>query len=259
MDLGIKDKTALVTGASRGIGRATAFALAREGANVAIVARGSEDLEATATALRTETGSTTLAIAADVSVAADIARVAATVESDLGGADILVAICGSPRRGDFGDIGDDDLIRAFEATTLAVARLCRAVAPRMRAQGWGRIVTVQARSVVEAIPALTASNATRPGVAGLMNDLSRELGRDGVLVNTVVPGRIATERFREGAAHATEDDEAYYRRLTAEVPVGRLGEAEEIANVVAFLASERASYVTGAAIRVDGGLIRSHV
>ena len=259
MDLGITGKTALITGASRGIGRAAAFALAREGAKTMIVARGAEDLDATAAALRAETGASTVTLAADVSKKADIDRVAATVDAELGGADILVAICGSPRRGSFSDVGDDDLVRAFEATTLAVARLVRAVTPRMKERGWGRIVTVQARSVVEPIPALTASNATRPGVAGLMKDLARELGGDGILVNTIVPGRIATARFHEGAVQASENDDAYYRRQAAEIPVGRLGEAEEIANVVAFLASERASYVTGAAIRVDGGLIRAHV
>lgn len=259
MDLGIAGKTALITGASRGIGRATAFALAREGANTAIVARGTNDLEATAAALRSETGATALAIAGDVTNAADIARIGTTLETETSGADILVAICGSPRRGGFGDIDDEDLLKAFEATTLAVTRLVRAVASGMRQRGWGRIITVQARSVVEPIPALTASNATRPGVAGLMKDLAREFGGDGILVNTVVPGRIATARFQEGALQATEGDEAYYRRQTAEIPVGRLGDAEEIANVVTFLASERASYVTGAAIRVDGGLIRAHV
>lgn len=254
MDLGIAGKTALITGASRGIGRASAFALAREGVNIVIAARGEDDLVRTAEQIRAETGVSVLPVVADVADADAITRLVAVA----GSLDILVAICGSPKRGAFDEISDADFSRAFEATTLAVVRLVRAVVPHMRESGWGRIVTVQARSVKEPIPDLTASNATRPGVAGLMKDLARDFGPDGILVNTIVPGRIMTDRFREGAEKSDGDNQDYYQKQVVELPVGRFGEPEEIADMVAFLASERASYVTGAAIRVDGGLIRSY-
>ena len=134
-------------------------------------------------------------------------------------------------------------------TVLAVYRLINAVLPNMRAKKWGRIVALQSRSVKEPIPALTVSNATRPGAAGLLKDLSQELAREGILLNTVLPGRILTDRLREGA----NTNQAHLERQALELPIGRLGSPQEVADAIVFLASERASYINGVSLAVDGG------
>ena len=256
MDLGIKGRTALVTGASRGIGRACALSLAAEGCNLAICARGDEELQKTAAEIRAQTGVQVLAHTADLSSLDDLQKLVAKTESTFGGIDILVAICGSPKRGSFDDITDEDLTNAFAATVLSLARLVRLVTPSMRAHKWGRVVTVQSRSVRETIPELFASNSTRPGAAGLMKNMSRELAADGVLFNTIVPGRIMTDRFLGGVESSKLGAEAYLKSKIGDVPVQRFGTPEDIAGVVTFLASEKAAYVNGAAIPVDGGVIR---
>lgn len=257
MNLGIDGRTALVTAASRGIGRACAELLAAEGCNVAICARGDGALQATADDIRAATGAKVFALAADLNAPADLEMLVQQTTAALGGVDILVAICGSPRRGSFGSLGDADLAAAFEATVLSLARLVRLALPHMQRNKWGRVLTVQSRSVREPIPDLTASNAVRPGAAGLMKSLSREYAADGILFNTVVPGRVFTERFKGGAAVSSMDADDYYKSRLSDIPLQRFGQPEDIANVVAFLASERAAYITGAAIPVDGGVIRS--
>jgi 3-oxoacyl-[acyl-carrier protein] reductase len=257
MNLGIKGRTALVTAASRGIGRACAELLATEGCNVAICARRDLELQATAAEIRASTGARVFAAAADLNSAADLETAVSRTVAEFGGIDILVAICASPRRGSFHSLEDADLTAAFEATVLSLARLVRLVLPQMQAGKWGRVVTVQSRSVREPIPDLVASNATRPGAAGLMKSLSRDYAADGILFNTIVPGRIFTERFKGGAAASSMDADAYYKSRLSDIPLQRFGTPEDIANMVAFLVSERSSYVTGAAIPVDGGVIRS--
>lgn len=255
MDLGIKGRTALVTAASRGIGYACAETLAKEGVNVAICARGDAELAAAAKQIEQRSTAKVIAKAADVTRADDIDRLVATVKAEFGGIDILVAIGGSPPRGTFAEIDAERLQQGFEMTVLSVFRLIQAVLPFMRDKKWGRIVTVQSRSVKEPIPALTVSNATRPGVAGLIKQLSQELAREGILFNIVLPGRILTDRFRQGAERSGEQN--YFATQAAELPIGRLGSAQEVADAVAFLASERASYVNGVTLPVDGGLIRA--
>jgi 3-oxoacyl-[acyl-carrier protein] reductase len=253
MDLGIAGKTALVTAASRGIGYACAETLAQEGAHVVMCARGAPALAQAAERIREKTGARVLEQAADVTHADDIARLGALAESELGGVDVLVAIGGSPPRGSFAETDEGRLRQGFEMTVLALYRLISAVLPHMRAKKWGRIVAVQSRSVREPIPALTVSNATRPGAAGLLKDLSQELAGDGILLNTVLPGRILTDRLRETAS----SDPCHLERQRLELPIARLGSAQEVADVIVFLASERASYVNGVTLAVDGGLIRS--
>jgi 3-oxoacyl-[acyl-carrier protein] reductase len=253
MDLGFRDKTAIVTAASRGIGYACAQTLAREGANIAMCARGEKALADAADRIRNGTGARVLVQAADVTRAEDIQRLVALAVAEFGGIDVLIAIGGSPPRGSFAEIDEAQLKQGFEMTVLAVFRLVNAVLPHMRAKKWGRIVAVQSRSVKEPIPALTISNATRPGAAGLLKDLSQELARDGILFNTVLPGRILTDRLREG----TGQDHSYLERQALELPIGRLGSAQEVADAIVFLASERASYINGVTLAVDGGLIRS--
>ena len=243
----------MVTAASRGIGYACAETLAQEGAHVVICARGMTALSQAADRIRDKTGARVLAHPADVTKVEDIERITELAVTEFGSVDMLVAIGGSPPRGSFAETDEIRLKQGFDMTVLALYRLIHAVLPHMRARKWGRIVAVQSRSVKEPIPALTVSNATRPGAAGLLKDLSQELARDGILLNTVLPGRILTDRLREAAA----TDQSYLERQALELPIGRLGFAQEVADAIVFLASERASYINGVTLAVDGGLIRS--
>jgi len=256
MDLGLRGKVALVTAGSKGMGRACALGLAAEGARVAICARGEADLRSAAEEIRARAGTEALALPADVTRAGDVERLVAATREKLGPVDILVANAGGPPRGTFGELADEQWVGAFELSLLSTVRLIRAVLPEMRQRKWGRILTIQSSSVKQPIPGLLLSNAVRPGVAGLMKTLAAEVGRDGVLVNTVCPGRILTDRFLSGAAAQKLSREQYLERQSAEIPLGRIGTPEEFASVVVFLASERASYVTGVALQVDGGLVR---
>jgi 3-oxoacyl-[acyl-carrier protein] reductase len=256
MDLGLKGKTALVTASSKGMGRACALGLAGEGARVVMCARTERDVMAAAADVRARTGGEVVAMAADVTRADHVEALVARAHDAFGGVDILVANAGGPPRGVFDELTDEQWYGAFEVSLLSVVRLIRAVLPSMRARRWGRIITIQSSSVKQPIPGLDLSNAVRPGTAGLMKTLATDLGRDNILVNTVCPGRILTDRLLGGARQAGVSPEEYAAQVGADVPLGRVGTVEEFANVVVFLASERASYVTGVALQVDGGLIR---
>jgi 3-oxoacyl-[acyl-carrier protein] reductase len=260
MDLGLAHKVAIVAAASRGIGRASAGALAREGARVAICARSPAELEAAAAAIRAEGGSEVLAVPADVTSAEDVRRLVARTVEGFGGVDILVTNAGGPPPGLFDQATDADWQAAFELNLLSTVRMIREVLPHMRRRRWGRIINIQSTSIKQPIDGLLLSNGIRPGVAGLTRSLVHELSRDRITANTVCPGRIATERsrsFLESRARAAGVPlEEYARRDLASIPMGRMGDPEEIAHVVAFLASERASYVTGVTLQVDGGLVR---
>jgi 3-oxoacyl-[acyl-carrier protein] reductase len=256
MDLGLAGKTALVTAASKGMGKASAMGLAAEGARVAMCARTEADLRAAAAEVQAKTGAKVLAVPADVTRAADITALVERVTAELGGVDILVANAGGPPRGHFDEVGDDHWVKAFEISHLSVVRLIRAVLPSMRARRWGRIITIQSVSVKQPVPGLLLSNGVRPAVAGLVKTLADDLGRDNILINTVCPGRIMTDRFLSGAKQAGLPTEQYIAASTADIPLQRIGTPEEFASVVVFLASERASYVTGVTLQVDGGLVR---
>jgi 3-oxoacyl-[acyl-carrier protein] reductase len=256
MNLGLTGKTALVTAASKGMGKACALGLAAEGARVVMCARTDVDLQAAAEEVRSKTGAQVVAMPADVTRADQVKALVARAHEAFGGVDILVANAGGPPRGYFDELSDEQWYGAFEVSLLSVVRLIREVLPSMRQCRWGRIITIQSSSVKQPIDGLDLSNAIRPGAAGLMKTLATELGADNILVNTVCPGRILTDRLLGGARQAGLSPEEYVRQVGADVPVGRVGTPEEFANVVVFLASERASYVTGVAIQVDGGLIR---
>jgi len=256
MNLGLTGKTALVTAASKGMGKACALGLAAEGARVVMCARTEVDLQAAAEEVRNKTGAQVVAMPADVTRVDQVKALVARAHEAFGGVDILVANAGGPPRGYFDELSDEQWYGAFEVSLLSVVRLVREVLPSMRQRRWGRIITIQSSSVKQPIDGLDLSNAIRPGAAGLMKTLATELGADNILVNTVCPGRILTDRLLGGARQAGLSPEAYVRQVGADVPVGRVGTPEEFANVVVFLASERASYVTGVAIQVDGGLIR---
>ncbi len=259
MDLGIRGKTALVTAASKGMGKASALGLAAEGARVAMCARTEADVMAAAEEVRAKTGAEVLAMRADVTRAEDVRALVARTTERFGSVDILVANAGGPPRGAFDEMTDAEWHAAFDVTIVSVVRLIREVLPSMKARRWGRIITIQSVSVKQPVEGLLLSNGTRPAIAGLVKTLSTELGRDGILINTVCPGKIMTDRFLGGARQAKLPVDEYVERATVDIPVGRVGTPEEFANVVVFLASERASYVTGVALQVDGGLIRSNV
>jgi len=256
MDLGLKGKSALVAAASKGIGRACAMGLASEGVRIAICARTERDIEAAAEEIRGRTGAEVLAAACDVTRPADVERFVSRTIERFGQVDILVANAGGPARGHFDEASDEQWAQAFELSLMSVVRLIRAVVPSMRRRRWGRIIAVQSSSVKQPIPGLLLSNAMRPAAAGLLKTLSVELGHDNILLNTVCPGRIMTERFLAGHTPAGTSVEEYVATEAAQVPLGRIGTPEEFANLVVFLASERASYITGTAIQVDGGMVR---
>jgi len=256
MDLGLKGRTALVTASSKGMGKACALGLAAEGARVVMCARTERDVMAAADDVRARTGAEVIAMAADVTRAEDVTALVARAREAFGGVDVLVANAGGPPRGVFDELTDAQWYGAFEVSLLSVVRLIREVLPDMRRRRWGRIITIQSSSVKQPIAGLDLSNAVRPGTAGLMKTLATDLGRDNILVNTVCPGRILTDRLLGGARETGLSPEEYARHAGADVPLGRVGTPEEFADVVVFLASERASYVTGVAVQVDGGLIR---
>ncbi|MGI5283039.1 SDR family oxidoreductase [Nonomuraea polychroma] len=247
MDLGISGKVALVTGGSAGIGLAAAKSLAREGCDVCVTARNPERLADAVVELQ-EFGKVVHAVLADVEDPSAARRVVEETRSVLGPIDILVANAGGPPAGRFDEASLADWDVAVQRNLLGTVRLIHAVLPEMRSRGWGRIVTITSRSAREALDGLALSNATRSAVAGIVRTLAREVAGDGVLVNNVMPGPIDTERLRDLAG----GEEALAARGQA-VPVGRIGRTEEVGDVVAFLASERASYVNGISMLVDGG------
>jgi 3-oxoacyl-[acyl-carrier protein] reductase len=247
--LDLENRVALVMGASRGIGRAIAAALAREGARVAIASRSAEKLAEAAA----EIGSAATPFAAD---AADLDRLGALpseVEAKLGPIEILVLNTGGPPFGGSLDHELADWESAYRSLVLAPRVLTGAVIPQMRERGWGRIVNVGSSSTREPIPGLNLSNAHRMAAVGFLKTLSREVAADGITVNTVATGRFATERL----ADANGSLEGAEEGARQEVPAARLGQPEEYGDLVAFLCSNRAAYITGTVIPIDGGLLRS--
>jgi len=260
MDLGLRGKVAMVAAASQGLGKAVALGFAREGANVAICSRNQAALEAVAAEARTS-GVDVLAVPADLTRAEDIAKFVEKSIAHFGGVDILVTNAGGPPAGTFQDFADDAPWQAaFELTLLSAVRLIRGVLPSMRARGGGAIIVMTSSSIKVPIPNLILSNVFRAGVAALAKTLAEELAPYNIRVNNVLPGRIATERLlyldQVNAERAGVSVEEIRQRTIAQIPMGRYGDPEEFANAVVFLASERASYITGASLQVDGGYIK---
>ncbi|HEV8673447.1 MAG TPA: SDR family oxidoreductase [Methylomirabilota bacterium] len=260
MDLGLKGKAAIVAAASKGLGRAAARGLAAEGARVAICARSADELKKTADAIHAETGAEVLAVPTDVLKPEAIRNLVGHAVEAFGGVDILVTNAGGPPFGLFDQMSDADFQAAFELNLLSTVRMIREVLPQMRRRRWGRIVNIQSTSIKQPIDGLLLSNSIRPGVAGLSRSLVQEVSRDGITINTVCPGRILTDRARGFLASRAQiaglSVDEFVKQDTAAIPMGRMGEPEEVANMVVFLASQRASYVTGVTVQVDGGLVR---
>ena len=263
MDLGLAGKVALVAASSKGLGRASALALAREGARVTVCARTESELDAAAAEIRAETGAEVLAVPADLTDAAAVERVVAATVERFGSVDVLVNNSGGPAVGKFDQFTDEDWRSGFEVVTLTFVRFVRAVAPHMRERGWGRIIGIQSTSVKEPIEHLDLSNGIRPGIAGLAKALMPDLARDGITINLVLPGSFETSRINPAFGSGDPEREAEARDqlapVAAAIPVGRLGKPSELAALVAFLASEQAGYITGAVYQVDGGRVRSSV
>jgi 3-oxoacyl-[acyl-carrier protein] reductase len=249
MDLGIDGRVALVLGASSGIGRGIAAALARAGARVAIASRSEERLERAAA----EIAGDVTGFEGDTADLERMAALPAEVTAALGPVEILVTNTGGPPVGSALGAGIEDWREAHASLVLAPRVLVEAVLPAMRERRWGRIVNVGSSATREPIPGLALSNSHRPGLVGFFKTLAREVAADGVTVNDVATGRFATERLAAnwGGWERMESEAA------KEVPAGRLGTPEEYGDLVAFLASERAAYITGTSIPIDGGLLRS--
>jgi 3-oxoacyl-[acyl-carrier protein] reductase len=249
MDLGIDGRTALVMGASRGIGRGIAAALAREGARVALASRSSERVAEAAG----EIGGEARAFVADTDDLERLAALPAEVAEVLGAVEILVANTGGPPLGGALDHGREEWDAAYRSLVLAPKVLIEAVLPGMRERGWGRIVNVGSSSTLQPIPGLALSNAHRMAAVGMFKTLAAEVAGEGITVNTVATGRFATERVADNAGSL----DAAEQQARRDVPARRLGTPDEYGDLVAFLCSERAAYLTGTVIPLDGGLVRA--
>jgi 3-oxoacyl-[acyl-carrier protein] reductase len=247
LNLGLAGRTAIVCGASSGMGLAIAEALAGEGANVAMFARRRDVLEREAERIGA------LSVRGDLTVPADLEKLVERTVTAFGGIDVLVNNGGGPPTGVAAGTDTAAFEQAVELLLLPVVRLTNLCLPQLEKSGRGRIVNIESSSVREPIDGLALSNSVRPGVVGWAKTLAREVAGKGITVNTIAPGRIDTDRLARVYA-AGGDARA---QAEAQVPIGRFGTAAEIANVVCFLASDRASYVTGAVVPVDGGLTRS--
>ncbi|PWK08958.1 SDR family oxidoreductase [Tumebacillus permanentifrigoris] len=261
MDLGMKDKVVLVTAGSKGLGRAVALEFAREGASVMIASRSEEELAKTAREIAGETGAAVDFCVTDLGKRGDIDALFAKTLERFQRLDVLVTNAGGPPAGNFDNFEDDVWERVFQANLMNVVRLVRGALPHFRAVGGGRIVNITSTSIKQPIEGLLLSNTFRAGVNALAKSLSVELGPEGILVNTIAPGRISTDRIQEldGLRAAATDSTSEQVREGFErlIPVGRYGTPEEFARAAVFLGSLSNTYVTGQSLLVDGGMVRA--
>ncbi|MBT2581384.1 SDR family oxidoreductase [Planococcus sp. ISL-109] len=262
MDLGLKEKVAVVMASSKGLGKASALEFAKEGAIVIISSRRQEAVDATAAELRKQSGNDQVhAFACDMSKAEDISTLFGQVTEKFGRIDVLVNNTGGPKAGGFDKMSDDDWYAAFDQNLLSYIRTCREVLPYMKEQQFGRIINISSSSTKEVIDGLILSNTMRAGMVGFAKTLAREVANDNIMVNTVGPGKISTDRIAELNQAAADRQgisaDEVLKNTEAQIPRGRLGEPAEFARTVVFLASSANSYVTGQSIVVDGGFLKA--
>ena len=260
MDLGLKDRVAVVAASSTGLGKAVALGLAREGAKLALCARTHATLEETAAEIHSETGVEVFARATDVTASEDVHAFVSEAHARFGRIDICVANSGGPPSKSFAETTVEDWRRSADLNLMSTVHLAKETLPHMQQRQWGRFIAITSVSVKQPVDGLILSNSIRAGVSGLVKTLANEYGRYNILVNNVCPGFTATARLLELSSTLAakqgvtpQDIEA---RWASQAPLGRVGQPDEFANVVVFLASERASYVTGASIAVDGGIVK---
>lgn len=258
MDLGIKGRIALVTASTKGLGKSAAEALAAEGCLVAVSSRNEADAKAVAAEIADRYAVQAAGFACDVTDAEQLAQLVSGTESALGPIDIAIPNTGGPPPGVFANLDDEAWAEGVQSTLMNVVRIVRLVSPGMAQRGWGRVVCITSTSAHEPIAGLAISNALRPGLHGLVKDLSNDLAPKGVTVNAIAPGMHDTDRLRHVAeARNPDDPEAGLKDIATTVPVGRLGRPADFGKAVAFLCSEPAAFITGAALFMDGGATRA--
>ena len=260
MELGLHGTVAFVAGASQGLGKAIALGLAQEGCQVALCARRAGELANVVEEIKSKTGTTAIAVPADVTNPDEIKNAISSTVEQLGRLDILVTNAGGPPAGDFTKQSDETWHLAYELNLMSVVRMIREALPHLQKSGRGRIINMTSTSVKEPIQGLILSNAIRAGVIGLAKTLSVELASYGITVNNIAPGRFDTDRIRHldrvrGMAQGITK-EAAKASFIKQIPLGRYGAPEEVANLAVFLASEKAAYITGTTIQVDGGMLK---
>jgi 3-oxoacyl-[acyl-carrier protein] reductase len=260
MDLGLKNKTALVTGASRGLGYATARQLALEGADVAINSRSKETVRAAAEKLAQETGRKIVPLPGDLADPQTPAALVNTAAEALGGLDVLVTNAGGPPAGEFESFSEEQWAKAVDLSFLSHVRLIRAALPHLRKSETGSVLTITSYSVKQPIPNLVLSNSIRSATIGLTKTLALELGQDGIRFNSILPGWTETERVYELMEHRAKNSgttvEEEIRKQMVNSPLGRMASPQEFANAAVFLVSPAASYITGVMLTVDGGMYK---
>jgi len=257
MDLSLEGKIAIVTGGSKGIGRATALALAQEGVDVAICARGMEDLEDAAAEIRTKTGRKALAVQADMGNPEDIKNLVAATVAELGGVDILINNAVNSTAAPFMELADEDWMNHINVKVMGYVRCSREVIPHMRQRGSGRIINIGGMAARSVNTLANSNGVTNSAVSNIAKNLSDSFASDGILVNCIHPGTTRTERqarsLKARAEHASITIEEAERRAVSDIPIGRMVESKDIADLVLFLVSDRAAAITGQTIAVEGG------
>ena len=260
MELGLKDRVALVAASSQGLGLATAEAFAAEGCRVAMSARNAKTLTAAAERIQSKHNTPVFAEALDVTDAGAVSRFVQTVAEKFGSVDICVTNAGGPPAKGFLAASLEDWQKAIDANFLSTVYFCREVIPHMQRQRWGRIITITSITTKQPVADLVLSNAVRAAVVGLVKSLANEFGKDGILVNNVGPGFTATDRLKELAkarsAATGKSEQEIFHAWAADAPLKRLGDPRELAETIVWLASERASYITGQTVLVDGGMYK---